>query len=74
MDIRERLEALAALPREWRVTTHYESGATRHHDTHTAAQAENFAIGERRKIGRDLIERATGRTVRVVKVTIGRIG
>ncbi|RWX70430.1 hypothetical protein EN780_03280 [Mesorhizobium sp. M4B.F.Ca.ET.089.01.1.1] len=73
MDITKRLEALAAMPRNWRVTTHYADGATHHHDTHTAPQAENFAIGERRKIGRDLISRETGETVRVVSVTIGKI-
>ncbi|MCP4564044.1 MAG: hypothetical protein GY873_30210 [Bosea sp.] len=73
MDIRARLEALAAAPREWRVTTHYADGATREHDTHTQAGAENFATGERRRIGRDLISRETGMPVRVVDVTVARI-
>jgi len=73
MDIRARLEQLAAQPREWRVTTHYANGATKTHDTHNQAGAENFAIGERRKVGRELISRETGETVSVVDVTVARI-
>jgi hypothetical protein len=73
MDILARLEALASNPRNWRVTTHYADGRTRHHDTHSAAQAENYAIGERRKIGRELISRETDETVRAVHVTIAKI-
>lgn len=63
-----------AAPRQFRVTTHYEGGATKMHETETEGQAENWATGERRKIGRDLIDRETGGTVRVVDVTIDRIG
>lgn len=73
MDIRARLEALAAKPREWRVTTHYADGATRQHDSHSQAGAENYATGERRKIGRALRSRETGLPVRVVNVTVARI-
>lgn len=73
MDILARLEALAAKPRNWRVTTHYTDGRTRHHDTHSAAQAESYAVGERRKIGRDLISRETGEPVRVERVAIAKI-
>lgn len=73
MDMRTRLEALAAAPRSWRVTTHYAGGMTRQHDAHSHAGAENFAIAERRKIGRDLISRETGETVRAVDVTVAPI-
>ncbi|UFS77176.1 hypothetical protein LPB73_07310 [Tardiphaga sp. 37S4] len=72
-DIRSRLEVLAAAPYTHRVTTHYASGATKTHDTRGAAQAENWAIGERRKVGHDLLDRATGSTVRVASVTISTI-
>lgn len=73
MDILARLEDLSAKPRNWRVTTHYADGRARHHDTHSVARAENYAIGERRKIGRDLISRETGEPVRVERVTITKI-
>jgi hypothetical protein len=68
--ITDRLAVLAARPREWRVTTHYAGGATKAHDTHNEAGANNYALGERRKLRRDLIDRATGATV---CVTIARI-
>lgn len=73
MDIRTKLEALAAAPRGWRVTTLYADGSVKTHDSHVLAGAKNFAIGERRKIGRELIDRATGNKVRVVEVTISAI-
>lgn len=73
MDIRAKLEALAAAPRGWRVTTLYADGSAKTHDSHVLAGAKNFAIGERRKIGRELIDRATGNKVRVVEVTISAI-
>ncbi|TPN04488.1 hypothetical protein [Mesorhizobium sp. B2-1-2] len=72
-DINSFLTARAAAPREWRVTTIYANGTTRTHDTHSEAGAENYATGERRKIGRDLISRETGATVHVVDVTVERI-
>lgn len=73
MDIRTKLEALAAVPRGWRVTSLYADGSVRTHDSHSLAGAKNFAIGERRKIGRELIDRASGKTVRLVEVTISAI-
>lgn len=55
------------------VVTVYEDGAERRHGVRSVAQGENFAIGERRKIGKDLINRETGATVRVVSVSIEAI-
>ena len=72
-EITKRLETLAAAQRSWCVTTTYADGSTRAHDTHGKKQAENWAIGERRKIGRDLINRTTGKTVRVVSVEITKL-
>jgi hypothetical protein len=70
--ITARISRAMALPKDWRVTTHYADGATKTHDTHEAG-AENWATGERRKIGKSMINRATGQIVRVVAVTIDRI-
>lgn len=66
-------------PMTHRVVTIYANGKHRDFPTRSAPSAENHAIGERRKIGRDLIERdpvtlmPTGRTVRVVSVHVERI-
>lgn len=73
MDIRDKLAALAAAPRGWRVAVLYVDGSVKTHDSRSLAGAKNFAIGERRKIGRELIDRATGNTVRIVEVTISEI-
>lgn len=70
MDTEAFLKAQLARPLTHRVTIHYEGGATRTHDTRSEAQAENYAVGERRKIGRSLTDRMTGDTVRVSGVTI----
>ena len=59
-----------AMPKMYRVTTYYECGKTRTHDTATLAQAENYATGERRAIGRNLICRDTGATVRKIRVSV----
>ncbi|MBZ9888104.1 hypothetical protein LB559_09145 [Mesorhizobium sp. BR1-1-3] len=70
MNAMDLIAARLAAPKKFRVVTLYECGKTYTHDTEMMGQAENWAIGERRKIGRDLIERATGKTVRVVSVEI----
>lgn len=70
MDILERIAARIAAPKHFRITTTYASGVTKTRDVETMGQAENWATGERRKIGRDLIDRGTGDTVRVVSVNI----
>src|SRR5690606_31548043 len=72
-DAMEALDLIArelAKPMTHRVVTTYADGAIRSHETRGLAQAENYATGERRKIGRDLVDRATGATVRVVAVDI----
>jgi hypothetical protein len=52
------------------VITSYACGKTKRHETRSAEAAENWAVGERRKLGRDLLDRDTGKTVRVVSVAI----
>lgn len=70
MNIETFLQSQLARPLTHRVTTVYASGVTKIHDVRSLGMAENWAIGERRKIGRDLISRETGETVRVIAVTI----
>lgn len=64
------INAAAAMPKTHAVVTLYADGSTRRHETRSLATAENWATGERRKIGRTLINRATGKAVEVVGVTV----
>ena len=64
------LQAQLAKPLTHRVTTLYASGAVKTHDTRSLGAAENWAIGETRKVGRKLIDRTTGKTVEVVGVMV----
>ena len=52
------------------VITTYADGLVKRHETRGINSAENYAIGERRKIGRDLISRETGNHVRVASVEV----
>ncbi len=61
--------ALAA-PKTHTVATRFASGHVRFFDTRCSASAANYATGEGRKVGRDLISRDTGATVRVVDVRV----
>jgi len=61
---------MMAMPKTRSVVTRFADGTERRHDVATQGQAENYAIGERRKIGKALINRDTGATVRVVAVDI----
>jgi hypothetical protein len=75
--VMDRIAAAQAAPLTHRVTTTFADGAERTHDTRSLATAESFAVGERRKIGRDLISRnadlTAGPIVRVVSVTVAEI-
>lgn len=66
----DRIAAAHAAPMTHCVLTTYADGTAKRHETRSHGSAENWAIGERRKIGRDLINRETGATVRVVSVEI----
>jgi hypothetical protein len=70
MDIQALIASNLAMPATYRVLTTYADGRIRQHDVRSLAAAKNWATGERRKIGRDLISRETGETVRVVSVDI----
>lgn len=64
------IAAALAAPKTHAVVTTYADGTVQRHETRSLATAENWAIGERRKIGRTLIDRATGRNVQVVSVEV----
>ncbi len=67
------IAAQLAKPITHNVVTLFLDGTKRIHGTRSAGAAENYAIGERRKIGRDLINRETNATVHVLAVTIEAI-
>lgn len=70
MNAMDLIAARLAAPMTHRVTTVYADGTTKTHDARSAGAAENWATGERRKIGRRLINRETGAEVMVVAVEI----
>jgi TPP-dependent indolepyruvate ferredoxin oxidoreductase alpha subunit len=70
MDAMDIINRALAMPKTHVVVTRYECGKERRFESRNIASAENWATGERRKIGRDLIDRETGATVRVVSVEI----
>jgi hypothetical protein len=71
--IEDRIASLLARPRTHRATITYACGKVRTYDAASESAAESFAHRERRKLGRDLIDRETGHTVRVVSVTVEAI-
>ena len=70
MDALALINAALAAPKTHAVLTTYASGNVRRHETRSAGSAENYAVGERRKIGRELIDRETRAIVQVVSVEI----
>lgn len=64
------INAALNAPKTHVVISTYADGKEYRHEARCAKTAENWAVGERRKIGRDLISRETGKTVRVVSVEI----
>lgn len=59
-----------AAPKKFKVVTLYADGSAKNHETATLVQADNYAFGERRKIGRSLISRETDASVEVVDVYV----
>lgn len=70
MTIEQFIQQKLNEPKAFRVVTSYADGRTREHLTATRGQADNWAVGERRKIGRDLIDRESGLTVQVTSVDV----
>lgn len=69
----QTVETMLNRSKNFSVVTTYANGRVKTHETATLSQAENWATGERRKIGRDLIDRETNSTVRIVDVKVERI-
>lgn len=67
------IAAALAAPKTHKVVTTYADGTVKEHQTRSEQTAEMFAIGERRKIGRNLINPMTGETVCVASVTVSAI-
>lgn len=65
-----RLEALASGPKSWLITTTYECGKVRTLRQPREAMARNYAERESLKIGIPMLDRETGRPVRVASVTV----
>lgn len=73
MNTMDLIAAALAAPKTHEVVTTYACGKVHRHPTRSAGSAEVHAGTERRKLGRDLIDRATGKTVRVVSVEVEAI-
>lgn len=69
-NIESLIAANLAQPMTHRIITTYDNGRTREHRTRNLSSANNWTIGERRKIGRKLIDRTTGQIVSIVSVAI----
>jgi hypothetical protein len=59
-----------AAPKAFAVVTTYADGRVIDHKTETRAQAENYHAHMSPRIGRDLIDRETGKTVRVASMEV----
>lgn len=70
VDIHPLIAAALAAPKTHECVTLYASGEEKVFQTRSEASAENYAAGERVKMGRDLIRRETGETVRGIGVIV----
>lgn len=71
--IQSRIAAALAAPKTHAVLTLRDDGGVTRHETRSLKTAENHAVGERRKVGRQFLDRATDRPYRVVGVEIVKI-
>jgi len=67
------ITAALAMPKTHKCVSLYADGAEHVHETRSMQTAENYAVMMRRRIGLDLIDRDTGKTARIVKVTVSAI-
>ncbi len=68
------IAAALAMPKTHKVVTTYVDGRVREFETRSQQTAEHHSVLDRRNIGRDLIERETGKIVRIVSVVVCKIG
>lgn len=73
-DVSDLIARRLAAPKNYRVTTIYEGRENATHDTETYEQAANWAEGESRKVGRQFIDRETGKPFTVLDVAIEPLG
>lgn len=73
MNTHPLIVAALAMPKTHKVVTTYADGDVYEFATRSEATAENHAVLDRRNIGRDLIDRDTGRTVRIVSVEVVKV-
>jgi hypothetical protein len=71
--VRARIAAIQSKPITHVVVTTYDDGSTKEHRAHGLSSANNWAVGERRKIGRTLVNRDTLAAVRVMSVEVKEI-
>lgn len=64
------IAAALSAPNTHVVRTVYSDGSVRLHPTRSHATAANYATGERRKIGNELVDRETGAARTVIAVEI----
>lgn len=64
---------MQAMPKAFEVVTLFADGTSRAHQTVTRGQADNYATGERRKVGKFLLNRDTGAEVCVVDVYVAAL-
>lgn len=64
---------MQSMTKAFEVVTLFADGTSRSHQTATRGQADNYAVGERRKVGKNLINRGTGATVQVVDVYVAAL-
>ncbi|MEA1840751.1 hypothetical protein [Agrobacterium tumefaciens] len=62
-----------AAPKKFEVVTLFADGTSRSHKTEKRGQAENYAVGEKRKVGRSLINGETGATVVATDVYVASL-
>ena len=67
------IAAALAAPKTHKVVTTYDDGTNRIHETRSEQTAENYAIGERRKIGRRFLSRVLNEWAMVVSVEVTKI-
>lgn len=66
----ELIARIQALPKTHKYVSTYSDGSTKEVFAVSKAAAENGAVFPRRLIGRNLIDRDTGKTVRIVSVEV----
>ncbi|UXR90945.1 hypothetical protein [Agrobacterium tumefaciens] len=72
-EIANLIAARLAAPEKFEVVTLFADGTSRSHKTETRGQAENYAVGEKRKVGRSLINSETGTNVRILAVYVASL-